>query len=167
MIAPKTEAALVRDFRNRHQSRRFSWCGRLYKLAPAGCERTVPESARSFPRGSVEVQVSDSDLNGGRAVAAIADSARFCSLVFKGALRRALPYAVVITLLLAPMLPTANATGDRACCDTSTGTCFDDDNGSGSGSAYLFNTTTGQQLAKLLPDAGRWCRCPITWNGTT
>ncbi len=30
----------------------------------------------------------------------------------------------------------------------------DDDNGSNSGSAYLFDTTTGQQIAKLLPDDG-------------
>ncbi len=30
----------------------------------------------------------------------------------------------------------------------------DDDNGSGSGSAYLFDTTTGRQIAKLLPDDG-------------
>ncbi|MCH8152799.1 MAG: FG-GAP repeat protein, partial [Planctomycetes bacterium] len=30
----------------------------------------------------------------------------------------------------------------------------DDDNGAGSGSAYLFDTTTGRQLAKLLPDDG-------------
>ncbi|MCH8152269.1 MAG: hypothetical protein IH830_07840, partial [Planctomycetes bacterium] len=29
-----------------------------------------------------------------------------------------------------------------------------DDNGLGSGSAYLFDTTTGRQLAKLLPDDG-------------
>ncbi|MEE9130669.1 MAG: FG-GAP repeat protein [Phycisphaerales bacterium] len=29
-----------------------------------------------------------------------------------------------------------------------------DDNGSNSGSAYLFDTTTGQQIAKLLPDDG-------------
>jgi hypothetical protein len=29
-----------------------------------------------------------------------------------------------------------------------------DDNGSGSGSAYLFDTTTGRQIAKLLPDDG-------------
>ena len=27
----------------------------------------------------------------------------------------------------------------------------DDDNGDSSGSAYLFDTTTGQQIAKLLP----------------
>ena len=30
----------------------------------------------------------------------------------------------------------------------------DDDNGGGSGSAYLFDTTTGRQLFKLLPDDG-------------
>ena len=34
------------------------------------------------------------------------------------------------------------------------GTPFDDDNGGGSGSAYLFDITTGQQIAKLLPDDG-------------
>ena len=34
------------------------------------------------------------------------------------------------------------------------GTPQDDDNGSGSGSAYLFDTTTGQQVAKLLADDG-------------
>ena len=31
---------------------------------------------------------------------------------------------------------------------------FDDDNGTNSGSAYLFDTTTGRQIAKLLPDDG-------------
>ena len=31
---------------------------------------------------------------------------------------------------------------------------FDDDNGTQSGSAYLFDTTTGQQIAKLLPSDG-------------
>ena len=31
---------------------------------------------------------------------------------------------------------------------------FDDDNGSGSGSAYLFDTITSDQIAKLLPDDG-------------
>ncbi|MCH7848089.1 MAG: FG-GAP repeat protein, partial [Planctomycetes bacterium] len=30
----------------------------------------------------------------------------------------------------------------------------DDDNGFDSGSAYLFDTTTGRQIAKLLPDDG-------------
>ena len=34
------------------------------------------------------------------------------------------------------------------------GAPFDDDNGTDSGSAYLFDTTTGQQLFKLLPDDG-------------
>ena len=34
------------------------------------------------------------------------------------------------------------------------GALFDDDNGSASGSAYLFDTTTARQLFKLLPDDG-------------
>lgn len=34
------------------------------------------------------------------------------------------------------------------------GATSDDDNGENSGSAYLFDTTTGQQVAKLLPDDG-------------
>ena len=34
------------------------------------------------------------------------------------------------------------------------GARWDDDNGSGSGSAYLFDATTGQQTFKLLPDDG-------------
>ena len=34
------------------------------------------------------------------------------------------------------------------------GAFLDDDNGSNSGSAYLFDTTTGRQIAKLLPDDG-------------
>ena len=34
------------------------------------------------------------------------------------------------------------------------GASRDDDNGNLSGSAYLFDTTTGQQIAKLLPDDG-------------
>ncbi len=34
------------------------------------------------------------------------------------------------------------------------GACLDDDNGSKSGSAYLFDTSTGQQIAKVLPDDG-------------
>ncbi|MCH8153589.1 MAG: FG-GAP repeat protein, partial [Planctomycetes bacterium] len=34
------------------------------------------------------------------------------------------------------------------------GAPFDDDNGNRSGSAYLFNTTTGRQIAKLLADDG-------------
>ena len=36
----------------------------------------------------------------------------------------------------------------------SVGAWDDDDNGNASGSAYLFDTTTGQQIAKLLPDDG-------------
>ena len=34
------------------------------------------------------------------------------------------------------------------------GAPFDDNNGHGSGSAYLFDTATGEQTAKLLPDDG-------------
>jgi len=34
------------------------------------------------------------------------------------------------------------------------GACYDDDNGLGSGSAYLFDINTGQQIAKLLPNDG-------------
>ncbi|MCH8343840.1 MAG: hypothetical protein IH983_07620 [Planctomycetes bacterium] len=34
------------------------------------------------------------------------------------------------------------------------GAPYDDDNGTDSGSAYLFDTTTGRQIAKLLPDDG-------------
>ncbi len=34
------------------------------------------------------------------------------------------------------------------------GAYFDDDNGDFSGSAYLFDSTTGVQIAKLLPDDG-------------
>ena len=34
------------------------------------------------------------------------------------------------------------------------GARFDDANGSFSGSAYLFDTTTGRQIAKLLPNDG-------------
>ena len=34
------------------------------------------------------------------------------------------------------------------------GSAGDDDNGSFSGSAYLFDTTTGRQIAKLLPNDG-------------
>ncbi|MEE9128818.1 MAG: FG-GAP repeat protein [Phycisphaerales bacterium] len=34
------------------------------------------------------------------------------------------------------------------------GASGDDDNGNSSGSAYLFDTTTGRQIAKLLPDDG-------------
>lgn len=43
------------------------------------------------------------------------------------------------------------------------GTWFDDDNGHSSGSAYLFDTTTGQQIAKLLPNDG----AANDWFGTS
>jgi FG-GAP repeat/Lectin C-type domain len=45
-----------------------------------------------------------------------------------------------------------------------------DDNGTNSGSAYLFDTTTGGQVAKLLPDdgaAGDWFGRSVAIDGTT
>ncbi|MCK4872138.1 MAG: FG-GAP repeat protein [Phycisphaerales bacterium] len=46
----------------------------------------------------------------------------------------------------------------------------DDDNGNESGSAYLFDTTTGQQIAKLLPSdgaAGDWFGRSVAISGAT
>ena len=46
----------------------------------------------------------------------------------------------------------------------------DDDNGNASGSAYLFDTTTGRQIAKLLPDdgaAGDWFGISVAISGAT
>ncbi|MEE8156188.1 MAG: FG-GAP repeat protein, partial [Phycisphaerales bacterium] len=50
------------------------------------------------------------------------------------------------------------------------GAYTDDDNGTDSGSAYLFDTTTGQQLFKLLPDdgaAGDWFGFSVAISGAT
>jgi hypothetical protein len=50
------------------------------------------------------------------------------------------------------------------------GTRFDDDNGIDSGSAYLFDTATGQQIDKLLPSdgaAGDWFGNSVAISGTT
>ena len=50
------------------------------------------------------------------------------------------------------------------------GSYLDDDNGLDSGSAHLFNTTTGQQIAKLLPDdgaAGDWFGNPVAISDST
>ncbi|MCH7703198.1 MAG: PKD domain-containing protein, partial [Planctomycetes bacterium] len=50
------------------------------------------------------------------------------------------------------------------------GTWLDDDNGDASGSAYLFDTTTGQQIAKLLADDGAegdWFGFSVTIDGAT
>ncbi len=50
------------------------------------------------------------------------------------------------------------------------GAFLDDDNGSSSGSAYLFDTTTGEQIAKLLPGdgaAGDQFGCSVAISGTT
>ena len=67
---------------------------------------------------------------------------------------------------IAKLLPKDGAAGDRfgfsvAISGTTAivGAQLDDDNGSASGSAYLFDTTTGEQITKLLPDdgaAGDW-----------
>ncbi len=49
--------------------------------------------------------------------------------------------------------------GDSVAIDGDTvlvGVPYDDDNGSGSGSVYQFDVTTGGQLAKLTPDDGAW-----------
>ncbi len=50
------------------------------------------------------------------------------------------------------------------------GAVQDDDNGTDSGSAYLFDTTTGQQIAKLLPKdgaAGDWFGDSVAISGAT
>ena len=50
------------------------------------------------------------------------------------------------------------------------GSHADDDNGSSSGSAYLFDTATGQQIAKLLPEDGAaddWFGFSVAISGTT
>ncbi len=59
------------------------------------------------------------------------------------------------------LLPEDGAVGDRfgtsvafAGATAIVGAYYDDDNGDYSGSAYLFDATTGQQIAKLLPDDG-------------
>jgi len=47
---------------------------------------------------------------------------------------------------------------------------WDDENGDESGSVYLFDTTTGHQLAKLLPDDGGWSKIfgsSVAISGTT
>ncbi len=50
------------------------------------------------------------------------------------------------------------------------GAQFDNDNGSWSGSAYLFDATTGQQIVKLLPEDGAdfdWFGRAVAINGET
>ncbi len=50
------------------------------------------------------------------------------------------------------------------------GAHFHDDNGANSGAAYLFNTTTGQQIAKLLPNDGAffdWFGFSVAISGAT
>ncbi len=50
------------------------------------------------------------------------------------------------------------------------GAALDDDNGTESGSAYLFDITTGEQIAKLLPDDGQvgdWFGYSVAISGAT
>ena len=62
---------------------------------------------------------------------------------------------------IAKLLPDDNSEGDYFGYSVAisgavviVGAGWDDDNGDDSGSAYLFDTTTGQQIAKLLPNDG-------------
>ena len=62
---------------------------------------------------------------------------------------------------IAKLVPSDGAGGDRFGWSVAiigataiVGASLDDDNGTNSGSAYLFDTTTGLQIAKLLPDDG-------------
>ncbi len=76
---------------------------------------------------------------------------------------------------IAKLLPDDGAAGDNlgwsiAIADglVAVGAVFDDDNGSDSGSVYLFNASTGAQIAKLLPDdgaAGDWFGLSIAMAG--
>ncbi|MFT4709905.1 MAG: hypothetical protein ACI8Q9_001031, partial [Planctomycetota bacterium] len=70
-------------------------------------------------------------------------------------------FDTVTGLQLAKLLPSDGAASDFFGSSVSingttaiVGAYGDDDNGSGSGSAYLFNTVTGLQIAKLLPSDG-------------
>jgi hypothetical protein len=70
-------------------------------------------------------------------------------------------FNTVTGLQLAKLLPSDGAAGDQFGFSVSIsgttaiiGAPFDDDNGFGSGSAYVFDTVTGLQLAKLLPNDG-------------
>ncbi len=64
---------------------------------------------------------------------------------------------------IAKLLPSDGARGDAfgwsiaiANGVVAVGASYDDDNGSFSGSAYLFDAATGVQIAKLLPSDGAW-----------
>ncbi len=80
-------------------------------------------------------------------------------------------------LELAKVLPIDGATGDYfgwsveiSGTTAIVGAPFDDDNGLNSGSAYLFDTTTGLQVAKLLPSDGAaddWFGLSVAISDTT
>ncbi|MFT5286776.1 MAG: hypothetical protein ACI8TQ_002948 [Planctomycetota bacterium] len=70
-------------------------------------------------------------------------------------------FDTVTGLQIAKLLPSDGATGDQFGYSVSisgttaiVGASLDDDNGLNSGSAYLFDTVTGLQIAKLLPSDG-------------
>jgi len=74
------------------------------------------------------------------------------------------------------LLPSDGAAGDQFGESVAIGSAaivgalFDDDNGTNSGSAYLFDATTGQQMAKLLPSdgaGGDWFGEAVAIGGTT
>jgi len=89
----------------------------------------------------------------------------------------ALPAGAQLTNERAKLLPSDGAAGDLfgvsvAVSGTTAvvGARLDDDNGSQSGSVYLFETTTGQQIAKLLPSDGApddWFGWSVAVSGTT
>lgn len=86
-------------------------------------------------------------------------------------------FDVVSGVQIAKLTPNDGAAGDWfgrtvASSDTTiiVGARYDDDNGVDSGSAYLFNATTGEQIAKLLPHdgaAGDEFGFPVAISGTT
>ena len=70
-------------------------------------------------------------------------------------------FDAITGLQIAKLLPNDGAAGDwfgmSVAIDGNiaiVGAWRDDDNGDNSGSAYLFDATTGQQIAKLMPDDG-------------
>ena len=78
---------------------------------------------------------------------------------------------------IAKLLADDGAADDRFGCSVEisgttaiVGAYWDDDNGSASGSAYLFDTTSGEQIAKLLPNdgaAGAWFGSFVALSGGT
>jgi len=86
-------------------------------------------------------------------------------------------FDVTTGIQIAKLLPTdgaaADSFGESVALDGTTaivGACRNDDNGANSGSAYLFDTTTGEQIAKLMPSdnaAGDEFGVSVAISGTT